>query len=226
MQRGLTLAEKIVLLALADRADEADSCFPSVATISEDTGADRKTVMAAMRKVEVRGLVEVRRLNGAGNRYHLIGVEHRTSPKNGTGTSFGTGTKNGTAPVPKTGPPPVPKTGHEPTNEPTTNQPRKARGKKWQLPAWVEPAAWEEFEAHRRDIRKPMTDLARTKNAEVLKGLSHEQQRVSINASIANRWTGLFPPKPAAGGRTRHDDRAAVNALIDADLAAIARELG
>ena len=130
MQQGLSAQQKLVLLALADRADERDICFPSVARLSGDTGLDRKTIMRAVASLEQAGIMEVVRSSGAGNRYRLVGVEHRedrgkaptkTSAECGTGTAFGTGAKTGTTPVPKTGLVPVPKTGHEPITEPINN---------------------------------------------------------------------------------------------------------
>ena len=38
-------AKRLVLLALADRANKEDTCFPSIARVVKDTGMDRKTVM-------------------------------------------------------------------------------------------------------------------------------------------------------------------------------------
>jgi hypothetical protein len=63
------------------------------------------------------------------------------------------------------------------------------------LPAGVDPGTWADFEAHRREIRKPLTDLARRTNVKVLVGLPPKQQREVVDTSIANRWVGLFPPK-------------------------------
>ncbi|RNE89858.1 hypothetical protein [Marichromatium sp. AB31] len=65
------------------------------------------------------------------------------------------------------------------------------------LPDSVDPDIWREFEAHRREIRKPLTDRARKTNAKILAPLTTEQQRQVVEATISNRWTGLFPPKPA-----------------------------
>ncbi|HBG31321.1 MAG TPA: hypothetical protein DDW98_11945, partial [Gammaproteobacteria bacterium] len=98
MQQGLSAQQKLVLLALADRADERDICFPSVARLSGDTGLDRKTIMRAVASLEQAGIMEVVRSSGAGNRYRLVGVEHRedrgkaptkTSAECGTSPVFG-----------------------------------------------------------------------------------------------------------------------------------------
>lgn len=65
----------------------------------------------------------------------------------------------------------------------------------WQMPAGLNAKAWGEFEQHRKDIKKPMTDTARTKAANQICGLSHEQQQATIDKSIQSRWAGLFPEK-------------------------------
>jgi len=63
------------------------------------------------------------------------------------------------------------------------------------LPPTVDAAIWAEFEQHRQDIRKPLSPLSRRKNAAILETLPHDQQRTCIDSTIANGWTGLFPPK-------------------------------
>jgi len=71
----------------------------------------------------------------------------------------------------------------------------KEKPKKWTLPEHVNAKAWNEFEAHRKEIAKPLTDRARSKNATILENLTPEQQQASVDQTIANRWTGLFKPK-------------------------------
>ncbi len=63
------------------------------------------------------------------------------------------------------------------------------------LPPWVNPRAWAEFEQHRREMRKPLTDLARKKAWSQLRGLTHEQQQAVVDYSIAGRYQGLFPDR-------------------------------
>jgi hypothetical protein len=65
------------------------------------------------------------------------------------------------------------------------------------IPQGVDPAAWRDFAAHRREIRKPLTNLSAQKSAELLRSLSPTAQRDAVNASICNRWTGVFAPKTA-----------------------------
>ena len=59
----------------------------------------------------------------------------------------------------------------------------------------VDPYIWNEFEQHRNEIKKPLTELSVRKNMEILNNLSPTEQREAVNATISNRWTGVFPPK-------------------------------
>jgi len=63
------------------------------------------------------------------------------------------------------------------------------------LPTGINKKAWGEFEQHRKEINKPLTDLARKKSVNILKDLSLEEQQTCINYSISGRYTGLFPQK-------------------------------
>jgi hypothetical protein len=65
------------------------------------------------------------------------------------------------------------------------------------LPDWVPQADWEDFKAHRKAIRKPVT-MAVTKRAindlEKLK-IQGEDVSAVINQSIVNGWAGFFAIK-------------------------------
>lgn len=70
---------------------------------------------------------------------------------------------------------------------------RKVKNKEpWKLPVGIDKNIWEEFEKHRKDIKKSLTDEARTKNANILIGKSKEEQQTIVDKTIANHWTGLF----------------------------------
>ena len=77
--------------------------------------------------------------------------------------------------------------------ETITNNHIKDKKGKWDLPEWVNVQAWKEFEQHRKEINKPLSDMARTKAANSLKDFNHDEQQTAIDTSIQNRWSGLFP---------------------------------
>ena len=71
---------------------------------------------------------------------------------------------------------------------------------KWRPPDGLNLVAWAEFEAHRRDTRKPLSDLARTRAANLLLRLNARQQQECVDYSIVGRYTGLYPER-FGGGR-------------------------
>jgi len=66
----------------------------------------------------------------------------------------------------------------------------------------VDPLVWSEFVSHRKSIRKPLSALSAQKNINILAKLSPAQQREAVDATIANNWTGIFPPKGKHGKPT------------------------
>ncbi|MDC4552785.1 helix-turn-helix domain-containing protein [Acinetobacter baumannii] len=105
-----TSSQRLVLLALADRAGESHKCYPSIKRMVKDTVLNRKTVIKVLDELEAISLIKFTgEITGNGVKvYQLIGVIGReendlTSPKNGTSTNngtssnFGTGSKNGTS---------------------------------------------------------------------------------------------------------------------------------
>jgi len=64
--------EKLVLLALANRADDRGDCWPSMSTIAKDAGICRATVIRMVGKIERRGLISlVRRTTAHGKSSHI-----------------------------------------------------------------------------------------------------------------------------------------------------------
>lgn len=93
----LNTAPKLLMLSLADRADESHSCYPSIQRLVKDTGMDRKTIGKWINQMIDDGLisdtgerkgrtkqVRVLQLNIAPEQH-----QKRNHPKNGTGTEFG-----------------------------------------------------------------------------------------------------------------------------------------
>jgi DNA-binding PadR family transcriptional regulator len=81
--------DKLVLLSLADRADENFLAFPSAQRLTKDTGLNGKTVFAALQRLLEKGLIEDtgEKVGDTGRVkiYRLMGCNARESnaPKNG-----------------------------------------------------------------------------------------------------------------------------------------------
>lgn len=72
-------AEKLVLLCLADHADSAGVCWPSVARLSERCGLHRSSVMRSLKALADAGHVTIDGGSGRLNRYKV----HPKAPETG-----------------------------------------------------------------------------------------------------------------------------------------------
>lgn len=80
------------------------------------------------------------------------------------------------------------------TKKEKNKQKRKKQKEVIEIPAWLDETDWNNFVQHRKEIKKPMSDLSKKKTILRLEKFLKEGQNVSdvINNSIANGWTGLF----------------------------------
>lgn len=97
-QQKVTATQKLVLLSLADRADENHHCYPSTSRLVNDTGLYRETIFKAIDELEKLNLLSVKRELGKGNKFTLLGVNerHETSSDLHTGSEKPTSRKKPT----------------------------------------------------------------------------------------------------------------------------------
>jgi DNA-binding transcriptional MocR family regulator len=73
---------KLILILLANKADESFSCYPSIRTLMSESGAGRSTVLRALKDLETNGFITRQpqfRESGAqrSTRYYLTIPTHR-----------------------------------------------------------------------------------------------------------------------------------------------------
>lgn len=175
-------ARKLVLIKLADNANDEGVCFPSYQNIADHCEMSKRSVMTHIARLESDGfLTKTARKTKNGNtsnsyKLSILGSESISLPSENIS------------------PPPSenisPRTCHsfEPVKEP-----KRKEKEKFSVPEFVNLTAWNEFEQHRLEIKKPMSDLARGKAVNKLRELSHDEQQAVIDYSIQGRYTGLFP---------------------------------
>ena len=68
-----------------------------------------------------------------------------------------------------------------------------------ELPDWIDPIVWEQYQIHRKTIKKPMSDYAEylcVKKLEKAKDNGHDPNEL-INTTIEKGWQGIvIPDKP------------------------------
>lgn len=72
LTKTATHSQKLVLLALADNANDHGHCWPSVTTLAEKCGMSRQGVLNQIEALEDAGLLKTERNHGRSNRYILV----------------------------------------------------------------------------------------------------------------------------------------------------------
>ena len=109
-QRTGRAQNKIVLISLAERANEDHECWPSIRRLERDTELNRKTIIKCLDALEAAGMIaDTGRKKGRTKSvkiYQLVGCMGReeSNPKNGTASADDVATKKAGEAVPKTGP--------------------------------------------------------------------------------------------------------------------------
>jgi len=219
-QQDLKSTRKIVLLSLADRADEQNRCYPSIVRLVADTGVNRKTIMRAISDMENMGLIESEKALGKSNVYTLIGVENRhekqsqkwyqSQNRHQSQNRDSTSPKIGTRTSPKIGTDQSQNRDTEPNNN-LTIEPNKnlTKGNKVELPDWIDADLWVLFIATRKE-KKYTTNESWKKS--ILSQLGKARKNGHdvndmIETSIANGWRGVVfdQHKVPVGGSARKD---------------------
>ena len=200
--RGISTGAKFLLVTLANYSDHRGISWPGQDRLSRDTCSTKRSVIRWAQELEEAGLVKVekREGDGRGRRTNVYTLSTRQSDslspikskkrvKSGGQSDIHDRQSDTVSPKPKEEP-------KDNTKRGTTKTERK-----WELPETIDRQAWEEFEQYRKEIKKPLTDQMRTKNANVLVNYSHEQQKQIVDTTIAQGWRGLFPLKGVTNER-------------------------
>lgn len=201
---------KLVLIKLADNANDMGECWPSYQHIADQCEIGRSTVKVHIRELEKSGLLrrEFRRkgeLNQS-NVFHLA-LNGGAAPALGGGAGDN---PPGAGDNPGGGAGAAPRTSHsfEPIIETVEQAVAAAPSAKKKAPKFdpmtakptnVTEQAWADWCQHRREIRKPMTKTSCERQAAQL--AKHHAPDAVINQSITNGWTGLFPEKVLPGAQ-------------------------
>ncbi len=198
----LKAPQKILILSLADRADEYHCCYPSIQRLVKDTGLDKKTIGKWINLMIEDGLIsDTGERKGPTKRVRVLrlNIEFECTQKRDD-TKSGNVPKNGSLNVPKNGSLNVPKNGSQNQSLETNNEPKKKGfdAKKESIPDWLDREIWFNWIDYRNEIKKPFK-TKKTFELQVKFLLECLEEGYSpeeiINQSITNGWQGLFKPK-------------------------------
>ncbi|APG50281.1 helix-turn-helix domain-containing protein [Providencia stuartii] len=198
----LKAPQKILILSLADRADEYHCCYPSIQRLVKDTGLDKKTISKWINLMIEDGLIsDTGERKGPTKRVRVLrlNIDAEYTQKRDD-TEKGNIPKNGSLNAPKNGSLNVPKNGSQNQSLETNNESKKKGfdAKKESIPDWLDREIWFNWIDYRNEIKKPLK-TKKTFELQVKFLLQCLEEGYSpeeiINQSITNGWQGLFKPK-------------------------------
>lgn len=199
--------QKLVLLALADNANDGGECWPSITNIAARCELCRQAVVNQIGAMERAGIVRIERHHGKVNRYILViepvyevdqstaltSPPHRLPPVYGVDYHPST-----TLTTPVYG---VDTNRKEPSLEPSLNR-HKARKRATphiDLPLPFESEGfrqtWADWQQARREQRKPLTPTAAKAQLAMLAKQDEQTAIAMLQQSIQNGYQGIFPLK-------------------------------
>jgi len=187
----ITSTQKLVLLALADHAnDEGYSIYPSMQKTANRTALSARTVRKTIRELEQAGIINITRQGGGRitNEYRLIA---NAIPRNDVPSSSELDSV-----LPRND---VPSSSELDSDESLVNHQLKPKENNFPPPPsflaesieFME--TWQDFIKHRQEIKHKLTPLAARKL--FAKFAKYESSLVieALTKAIENGWTGVFP---------------------------------
>lgn len=194
-------SEKLVLLALADAANDEGHCWPSATTIARKSGQGERTVRRAIQSLIDKKHLSQRQRSGTSPVYTLHPCQ--------------TGTPAKAAPLPDW--PDTPAT-VAPKPLRTIKEAKASNKPQFVLPSDIPAEPFDGFVAMRKSIRKPMNDHAKHLAVLRLRKLRDEDGWPPgdvLNHSTLNSYQGLFPPKDQSNGRQQQSNSRQSNPTLD-----------
>lgn len=193
---SLPASEKIVLLALADNANDEGICWPSIATIARKSSKSERTVQAAIQSLKEAGLLSRQEVVGKGCRY-TVHPSRECTPAVSAPPKSSRGTPAAAAPKPSKN--------HHSSEANASSERARSTPNVFPRPAWADAQVWADFMANRKRKRLAnsataykafLQDIDRHTNAE------WTPDRLLEHAA-AKGWGGIYDP---AGDR-KHGSR-------------------
>jgi hypothetical protein len=200
----ITSTQKLVLLALADWANDEGLCWPSIDRVCVKSSLTRRTVQIAIKDLSEMGLLTQEKSTGRSCKYWIKVEAQEMHPCSSSAPEVQEKRPRGAADAPNT----------SYTHQVTTKD-NKA------LPDWVPLDAWNGWIEMRKQIKKPPSGRAITmaiKKLEALAEQGHDPAKV-LDQSTMSSWTDLYPVKK----ETNSNGKRAYNAQPNDGLSSTAR---
>ncbi len=201
------MGEKCVLAALADYADDAGKCWPSIDTLAARCSGNRKSIIRIIKRLRDENLIAVTYEKSRYGRKAVYRLNQSYSATSGALSPVASWDQCQSHHATGTSPTMSFDWSHdatltiiEPSIELSIEPSKRAKAKAKQLiglPDWLPSKAWNGFVTARKEAKKPMTARAvelAIKQLDDLRSQGHHPAAV-LDQSVMRGWSGLFPIK-------------------------------
>ena len=208
-REDLSSTQKLVLLALADWANDDGLCWPSIERVAKKSSLKKRAVQLAIRSLEEMKFIHREEVIGKGNKYWVQIPMHQMHPC----------TKD-TPPMHQM---------HE-THAPDAPNTSKTHqlNTKYIIegyPTWLPIDAWQGWVEMRKQRKRPLTDRAKAmayKKLEALHLAGHDINEL-LDRSTINGWLDIYEPKGATNAGNSNHAAEPTSPMVRAVLASQAR---
>jgi hypothetical protein len=208
-REDLSSTQKLVLLSLADWANDEGLCWPSIERVAKKSSLKKRAVQLAIRSLEEMQFIRREEVIGKGNRYWIQIPMQQMHPC----------TKD-IPPVHQMHETPAP-------DAPNTLKIHQLTTKyiRRELPDCIPADAWNGWVEMRKQRKKPLTDRAYNQAIDKLVAFMAKGQNITevLDRSTMNGWTDLYEIKePRNAGNSKHAAEP-TNSMVRAVIASQAR---
>ena len=205
----LTSTQKLVLLALADWANDEGLCWPSIDRVALKASLTSRGVQKTIRSLEEMQFLRKEEIKGRGNKYWVSMPTNDVHPR----TTF-------TPPVSQVHPSPEPRS-------PNTSYTHQLNTKYIieGYPVWLPIDSWKGWVEMRKQRKRPLTDRAKDrayKKLEALHLAGHDINEL-LDRSTINGWLDIYEPKGATNAGNSKHAAEPTNPMVRAVIASQAR---
>lgn len=221
---ALHSTQKLVLLALADNANDQGECFPSISMLVQKCSLSDRAIQKAMGELESSNFLRRDIRTGQSTMYcitdprtwftpertlppELRSPPPRTTftPERGSPPNDVHHTPEPRSPTPELRSPPGVNHVHPEPSEPSLNHQgttKRAKPRAMALPDWLPAETWAMWDRYRQSLGRGWTDDAKRLSVVKLGKLRTDgyDPTVVVENAIQCGWRGIYPPKVERGG--------------------------
>ena len=208
-REDLSSTQKLVLLALADWANDEGLCWPSIERVAKKSSLKKRAVQLAIRSLEETQFIRREEVIGKGNKYWINIPVHEMHP-----------CIKDTPPVHQmheTRAPDAPNTLiiHQ-LNTKCIKEP---------LPDWMPIDAWQGWVDMRKQRKRPLTDRATNRAINKLDAIRAKGHDIAelLDRSTINGWLDIYEPKGTQNAGNSAKPTEPTNPMVRAVIASQAR---